>query len=301
MQEKFVLNIPFVIGLIKKWKIKIIIFLIVLFITSTILLILTPNKYYSSTSAITTNAQLNDKASIYNPNLYELHNSLGNWADLDRIYSTCELNSSFTFLIQKFNLLKHYEINIGDSNKAIQRAIQILKDETMKIEKTETGLLRIHIWDKDPIIAAEMANSFMQYIETTNRNLQEQYNKSIILKINENIIEKSSEFKRIDDSTKSTVDPSAQQLIQIKKNALLEEINQQEKILNQYKLVLKAQQPSLIVIDKAFPNYKHDSPKRLNMLITIMICGVIFSIFLITLLESYKLYSSQHESNLNQQ
>jgi uncharacterized protein involved in exopolysaccharide biosynthesis len=297
MHEKFVLNIPFVIDLIQKWKRKILLFLAVLFIVSTLLLILTPNLYYSYTSAISTNSQLNDKSSIYNPNLDELHNSLGNWADLDRIYSTCELDTSYKFLIRTFNLTDHYKINLSDSNKAVQQALHLLKTETMKMEKTETGLLRIHVWDKDPVIAANMANKFIQFIENLNRNLQEQYNRNIIDKININIKEKSIEFKDIEAANSSAKTPADIQLLQIKKNAILEEINQQEKILNQYKLVLKAQQPSLIVIDKATPNYKHDSPKRIMTLVTIMICGLVFCIFLITVLESLKLYSTQNESN----
>lgn len=295
MSNEFSLNIPFLLSITKKWKWKIIIFLVVLLIVSSIIVFLLPNRYYSYVTAISTNSQLNDKSAVYNNNIDELHNSLGSWNDLERLYSTCDLDTSYKYLIYKYNLASHYKVNIEDENKKIQKTLQILKEENMNIEKMETGLLRIHVWDEDPQMAANLANSFIENIEISNRSLQKEYNENILKKINEDIEEKSTSFKKIADSNYTSLTTADEQLVLIKKNALIDEISQLEKIANQYQLMLKAQQPSLLILDKAISNKKHVSPKRLSILTSVLISGFVFSIFLILLLESIAYYQHSNE------
>jgi capsular polysaccharide biosynthesis protein len=231
----------------------------------------------------------------FNQNIDQLHHSLGNWNDLDRLYATCELDTSFKYIIQKFNLISHYNIHSEDSSLALQKAIKHMRSEQIKIEKTETGLLRIHVWDKNPKMASDIANEFMNYIETKNRMLQTQYNQNLLESIRNSILEKSSRFKTMSDSLKY-VQGAERVLVELKVKNTLNEIEELEKIANQYQLAVKAQQPSLLVIDKAYPNLKHDSPKRLYTLLTILVTGLIFSIFSISILESFILYHKRNAS-----
>ena len=297
MYENNVLNIPFLFTLLNKWKKKILIFLFALMTISAVVLFLTPNRYYAYSTAMSTNAQLNDKSSIYSNNLDELHSSLGGWNDLDRLYSTCELDTSYFYIIQKFNLIQHYKVKMDEAPKSKRKALTILKEENMKIEKTETGLLRIHVWDKDPQIASDIANAFLENIEKTNHLLQKQYNQNILSEVKQDIQTKSLRFKHLNDSLAGISNASDIQLLAIQKNTLLDEIQQLEKIANQFELMLKAQQPALIVIDKATPNKKHNSPNRLITLITILVGGLMFSIFLITSLEGILLYHNRNEKS----
>lgn len=295
MSDSLSLNIPYVLTLLSKWKTKILLFLFILMAVSAIVLFLTPNRYYSYCSAVSTNGELNDRGAVFNQNIDQLHHSLGNWNDLDRLYATCELDTSFKYIIQKFNLISHYNIHSEDSSLALQKAIKHMRSEQIKIEKTETGLLRIHVWDKNPKMASDIANEFMNYIETKNRMLQTQYNQNLLESIRNSILEKSSRFKTMSDSLKY-VQGAERVLVELKVKNTLSEIEELEKIANQYQLAVKAQQPSLLVIDKAYPNLKHDSPKRLYTLLTILVTGLIFSIFSISILESFILYHKRNAS-----
>lgn len=264
---------------------------------SAILLFILPNKYYAYCSAVSTNGELNDRSAVFNQNLDQLHHSLGNWNDLDRLYATCELDTSYKHIIRKLKLIEHYKLAESDSNKAIQKAIKLLRSENIKIEKTETGLLRIHVWDKNPKMAATIANEFMAFVEQTNRDLQTQYNQNLLQNIRSTISEKAIYLKSIHDSIRKSNQVADRLIAEIKAKNSLEEINELDKIANQYQLALKAQQPSLIVIDKAYPNFKHDSPKRLFTLLTIMVTGLIFCIFIITILESFILHHKRHAAD----
>lgn len=297
MPESVTVNIPFVLGLLSKWKKRILIFLCILTIFSAIALFLTPNRYYSYTSAIPTNAQLTDKAALYSDQLDNLYQSLGNWSDLDRLHATCELDTSYRYLVNRFQLVSHYKVSESDPERALQQALKQLRDENCKTEKTETGLLRIHIWDQHPDTAARMANAFMNYVEEVNRRLQLRRNEELMEKIQSSLLEKSATYRLLSDSAASLTTAADKTLADIKLKSLLEGITQLEKIADQTAMTLKAQQPSLIVIDRATPNRKHESPKRLFSLITIMVSGLLFSIFLITLLESFQLYQRGRSNN----
>jgi len=289
MPESFNIHIPFVFSLLSKWKFKILVFLFLLCGTSAIVLFLMPNRYYAYTSAIPTNAQLSDKAALFNDQLDNLYQSLGNWSDLDRLHATCELDTSFRYLIRRFNLIEHYKIKAPDHPRAMQLALKQLRDENCKTEKTETGLLRIHIWDHNPDTAAHMANAFMEYVEATNRTLQLKHNEELMVKIRQSLSEKALEYRHLSDSAAKLSQPADRTLAGLRQSSLLQSISQLEKIADQTAMTLEAQQASLIVIDRATPNLKHDSPKRLYSLLTIFFTGLVFSIFAITLIESYKL------------
>lgn len=290
------LNLPFVLGLLRKWKNRILLFLAVLLSGSAVILFLTPNRYYAFSSAVGTNAQLNDKAALFSDNLQELYNSLGGWSDLDRLHATCELDTSFRYLCDRFGLVDHYRIRENDAQRARQKAMKRLRDDNCKVEKTETGLLRIHIWDEQPDTAARMANEFMAFVERVNRELQKQYNENILLELRNARDEKASAYKALSDSTGRLRGAAERTLADLRARTLLSEIGELEQIIHEHETALRVQQASLIVVDRAVPNRKHDSPKRLMTLLTVLVSGLLFSIFAITLLESFLLQQRRHES-----
>lgn len=262
------MNLPSLIGLIKKWRKKLFLFLLLLAITSGTVLHLMPNQYYSYSSAVPTNASLTDKGYLFGEHLDALYPSLGSYSDLDRLYSTAILDTSYKFLIHKFDLIRRYKISAPNENIAVQKAIFLMSDEWVKIEKTEQGLLRIHVTDENADTAAAMANALMTYVNDVNTSLQMDYNRSCLEKIKE-------QLAMMKDSV--TYNSSSREDL--------------EKIKSQFELSIGLQQPALRVVEKASPCYKHVAPKRLYSLISIMILGFISGILIISLIESMTMKS----------
>ena len=290
------INLPFLLGLLRKWKNRILVFLTILLCGSAIILFLTPNRYYAFSSAVGTNAQLNDKAALFSDNLQELYNSLGGWSDLDRLHATCELDTSFRYLCDHFKLVDHYRIHENDAERARRKAMKRLSDDNCKVEKTETGLLRIHIWDEQPDTAAHIANEFMAFVESVNRDLQKSYKENLLRGLRIAQEEKANAYKALSDSMGRLRGGANRTLADLRARTLLSEMEELEKIIHEHETTLRVQQPSLIVVDRAMPNRKHDSPKRMISLLTILVGGLLFSILAITLLESFLLQQRRHES-----
>lgn len=290
------LNLPFILGLLRKWKNRILVFLTILLGGSALILFLTPNRYYAFSSAVATNAQLNDKAALFSDNLQELYNSLGGWSDLDRLHATCELDTSFGYLCDHFKLVDHYRIREDDAARARRKAMKRLSEDNCKVEKTETGLLRIHIWDEQPDTAALIANEFLAFVERVNRDLQKSYNENLLRGLRVAQEEKANSFKALSDSIGRLRGGANRTLADLRVRTLLSEMEELEKIIHEHETTLRVQQPALIIVDRAAPNHKHDSPKRMVSLLAILVSGLLFSILAITLLESFLLQHRRHES-----
>lgn len=265
--EHYSMNLPALVSMIKRWRKKILIFLVVLSITSTSILYIMPNQYYSYASALPTNSSLTDKGYLFSEKLDALYSSLGSFSDLDRLYSTAILDTSYKYLIHRYHLISRYDIKAPNENIAVQKAILYMSDDLVKIEKTEQGLLRIHVTDKNADTAAAMANDLMNYVEQVNTSLQRDYNYNCLVKVN-------AQLQSMKDSN----------LTGTNREAL-------EKIKSQFELSIQLQQPSLRIVEKATPCYKHISPKRLYSLISVMIIGLICAVLFIAIIESLRLNS----------
>lgn len=285
-QEPYSLNFPMLIQILNKWKGKLAMFLVALAIVSAIILLLKPNMYYSYATAMPTNSSLNDKGYLFNDKLDQLYSSLGSYSDLDRIYATANLDTSYKYLIDKFNLVERYGIKGKNKNIAVQKTLLYMSDEILKVEKTESGLLRVHVLDENPDTAASMANTLVDYVNDVNNQLQVEYNKNSLMKIKESIQDASQSYQLLVDSTRNNGSVLVEKSLQAK----IKEIEDLEKIKHQFELTLKFQQPSLRVVEKATPSYKHFKPKRIFSFISTMILGFFAALTIVIILETVSFY-----------
>jgi hypothetical protein len=161
-----------------------------------------------------------------------------------------------------------------------------MREEYITFEKTQDGLFRIHVWDKDAMMAANIANGLMDYIEQVNSHLQIEYNKHSLEQIAHQIGNKLNTYKNLSDSASRITNESENLYIKHRLNNIMEDIAQLEKIKTQFETTLQFQQPSLRVVDKAIPNDKHVKPKRIFEFISTMLISIVCLIFLILMIES---------------
>lgn len=72
-------------------------------------------------------------------------------------------------VVQKFNLMKHYEIEDSDANKHYK----LVKEYNSHIlfVRTRYGSIQIDVLDKDPQLAADMANKIVDLIDTVKNEM----------------------------------------------------------------------------------------------------------------------------------
>lgn len=265
-KESYAMNVPSLVELLFTWKNRLALFATLLAFVTALILYITPNQYYSYSSAIPTNAAITDKAYLFNENLNDLHQSIGTYSDLERLYATATLDTAYKFLIEKYDLVKRYNIKAPNHNIGVQKAILMLSDENIRIEKSENGLLRIHIIDFSPDTAAAMANDLMQWVNEVNSTLLLAYNRN--------------SFQKLDSMS----------VVMSKENN--PEIDHVQRLKKQFEIAMRIQQPALRIVEKASPSLKHFKPKRLITFISTMLLGMLSAIALVAIWESIRVQRS---------
>lgn len=289
MTDSHLMNLPRLIGMIKKWRRKILFFLCALGLITGLILFFQPNQYYSFASAMPTNGSLTDKSYLFNDHIDELYSPLGSYADLERLYATATLDTSYKFLIDKFNLIEHYNIHGANRNIATQKTILAMSDENVRIEKTENGLLRIHVIDINADTASRMANALMNYVNEVNTQLQLMYNQNNLNIVNNRLALVMNEYSALQDSIHHTSSGRAS-IHELTLKNKLQDIEQLQKIKNQFELAIQVQQPALRIVEVATPCYKHIKPKRILTLVSTLLLGLIAAIASISIIETISLY-----------
>lgn len=249
-----------------------------------IIVFMQPRQYMSETTSIPAANLTSDKARIFSEQIQSLYSDLGTADDVDRIVGTAELDTVYIYLINKFDLYSHYQLKDDDSAKAFL-AVQQLKANT-KVFKSSYGELKVRIWDKDKNLAATLANAMTEKLKDIHQDLQNSNNELILQKIKEAYDSRKADFKTVSDSlSHMDITKADAALLTAKRDALLAQVQEYEKLLNEYQLICNTKPQVFTVIEKAKPAYKADRPKRLITVLVAMITGFVFSFLLALVLE----------------
>jgi hypothetical protein len=159
------------------------------------------------------------------------------------------------------DLSNHFGLDKTDAN-AISKAASILKKHT-RVMKSEYGELKVKVWDVEKDVAANVANAIMEKLQQMHQDIQMANNSVMLSKINEEYLKKKIDYEKLVDSLNAG-EASVTDLLAIQKSSLLQQIQEYEKLLNQYKLMIDARPQALIIIEKATPAIAPDQPKPLQ-------------------------------------
>jgi uncharacterized protein involved in exopolysaccharide biosynthesis len=238
------------IAVLKKWRKLILMFTIVCTaVAAVVSFFILPKQYYAGTTLLPVNGMVADKGRIFNNNIQELYSVYGNSDDLDRIYSIAKAGIVFGFVVDSLRLVEHYSID-DKTDKGRAKAIKRLKKNT-DVLKTENGALQIDVWDKDANAAAVIANCMTYKINLLGNEMLQQVNNRIIEKL----------------QTDSAADKN---------------------ILYQFKLAASVEQPSVVVLEKAYPSLKPDKPKHLIIITSAFLLSLFFSLLAAIIIDRLK-------------
>jgi uncharacterized protein involved in exopolysaccharide biosynthesis len=227
-----------------------------------------PKQYLSTATALPVSSFVADKARIFNPNIEELYSDFGTSDDLDKLEGTAILDTIFIAASNKLDLATHY--GMENSGEGPYKAAMHLKKNS-RINRSAYGELKVKVWDKDRNMAAEIANTLMQSIQQLHQHLQNESSVAILKAIRAEQAVKHEEFRRASDTIAKLTGADAE-VWQAKKTVLLEQLQQYDKMIDQYQLAISTNPPVLLTVENARPPLWHDKPKTL---LTVLLCAFI--------------------------
>lgn len=278
--------------LAKKWKF---IFGFTLLATTLALAatLLSPKKYLSTVTALAANSVLSDKARIFNDNIQSLYSDFGSPDELDRVIGTAKLDTVFIALSNDFNLEGHYLIE--PSKESVYKAAMQLKRNSTVL-KSDYGELKIKVWDKDRHMAAELANALLQKLQQMHQHLQNEANALVLQKLKKEYAVKQKEYLQLYDIKNQSGDTLGNEPAQVKedmlktKRAILsDQLQQYQKLINQYELALNTNPQVLLVVENARPSLRPDKPKIFPAVLFTCFGSFVFFFLLALFIESRKI------------
>lgn len=266
----------------RRWKL-ITAFVAISLVVTSILLVFIPRQYESIAVATAGNPLLSDKAYLFNQNVDQLYSNYGNADDIDRLLGIANLDTTYNLLVDSFKLYNYY--TTSKSNKAIRRRNAVLGlKKDVQIQKNELNQFTLSVWNKHPVVAANIANSMLGIIQKITANgLQKSYEQTLFL-LDSTLVGMQSEYEAITNISRERQTPkTAVELINAKKATLLEQMKQYQKTYSEVAMAAANVQPSVIVLQSATPAVKAGKPPVLAWLLGVLLTSTTFGLLAVLL------------------
>ena len=277
---------PDLLDLMWQWRKQILLLVVITLIVTTTIVFLVPKRYVSVATALPASSYATDKTSVFSQNLQTLYSTLGLPDDLDKMVGTAHLDTVYRYVIAQLDLTDHFGLNKTSVN-AVAKAGLILKKHT-RVIKSDYGELKVKVWDVDQDLAANLANAIMEKIQQIHQDIQTANNLMMLAKINEDYREKKIDYEKLTDSIQKSTNGSTAELMSAQRSSLLQQVQEDEKLLNQYNLMVNARPQALIIIEKATPALAPDRPKPLEAIIAATILSFFFGLLTALILSKRK-------------
>lgn len=269
---------PDLVDLIKRrWKF-ISFFTLLAVIIALLFVLFSPKKYLSSATALPVNSAVADKGRLFNPNIEILYSDFGTPDELDRMEGTALLDTIYIAAIQDDGGLR-------SENEIYKAAIRLKKNST--ISRTGYGELRVKVWDEDKNKAAVMANLLMEKIQELHQHLQNESNNLVLQKLLDDHSKKEEQYTNFADSNLKASE-MLPEIVQVKKTALLQQLQEEEKMIGQYQLAISTNPQVLMLVESARPSYYPDKPRVLPTVLFTLAGALLFSLLVSLFAESRK-------------
>ncbi len=272
------MNLDIVFDVIRKrWMQAALLVFLATVVTGAILYLQKP--YFRSTAVFTAaNPNLGDRSNIYRTEFWEQYFYYGGELDNDRLMALARSEEMSRFMVDSFDLIKHYKINATDE-KAHYLAHYEYK-ENIRIKKDEFGHVKINVWDTDKKLAAAIANAVVA--RTNARSIASLNNMKleIVRKLQHDFNAQKDSLQQIELQLQTKADA----LLTARKTDVISRLNETEKLIQQFNTSVN-EVSALFVIEEALPALMKDKPNVLAGMIMAAIVSFIFSVLLLLFVE----------------
>ncbi|MEO8173654.1 MAG: Wzz/FepE/Etk N-terminal domain-containing protein [Sediminibacterium sp.] len=262
----------------KRWR-TILLFVILAAVAATVTVFVVPRYYRSSSTIVSANPTLADKARLFNDNIQSLYSYFGSGDDLDRIYGIADMASTYQKLVDEFSLIGYYQLK-GDSIQSlkIKAAKRLQKD--IHLKKAEQNQLEIIAWTKDKQLSANLVNRMVVIIQETENDIwQKNYQKSQD-QLDSSITQMEKEYQLLSDSLPN-LRTGKQQLAAAQMQTIAEQIRQYRKTADEFKIALQTIPAALYVLEPAIPAADAERPDKLMIILSTCLVAFVFSSLLV--------------------
>lgn len=179
-------NLSEFVNQILRWKKELIIATTVIVVLSVISSLLLPNYYQADTTFYAASPDLAKPIPIggdeKDVRIY------GDDNDLDRLFTIASSHEVLFYLIDSFKLYDHFKIDPNNAKAKFKVREKLLSN--YKTIKTKYGALLLIVEDKDPVMAAKLANAAREKIESIAQHVVKSSQKKLIENYDANILKK---------------------------------------------------------------------------------------------------------------
>ncbi len=122
----------------------------------------------------------------------------GSDRDLDRLMEIARSREVEDFLIERFRLYEHYDID--STAKGGEHKLRKRLRKHYRVQKNKNDAIELTVEDKDPQLAAEMANAACKKIDDIGQRLTKESQRRLLAAFENNMKRKQAELDRIADS-----------------------------------------------------------------------------------------------------
>lgn len=186
------------IGSILKWKKQIIrTCLGVGLVTAVASLLFLSNYYQSTTVFLAASPKLAQPGYIFGRTSTEME-IYGDDFDVDRIITISQSGEVINYLIEKFDLYKHYDIDRNAKRAAYKVRLHFSK--LYEVKKNKNEAIELSVEDKDPQFAAQIANAAREKIDEIGQRLIKDSHMSLIKTYENNLLDFDRKISTLSDS-----------------------------------------------------------------------------------------------------
>ena len=180
-----------------KWKRPILIATLVAAVGSAIIVLVIPVYYQATTIFYAASPDLASPEAIFGE-ASEAMEYYGEDEDVDRVLTIAESSELAEYLIQRFNLYEHYEIDTTDWKAPYK--VQEKLSKLYEVKKTKYDAVQLSVEDQDKVLAAEMANAARERIDSVGQKLVKESQAKLLRTYEANIASKEDQLRVLIDS-----------------------------------------------------------------------------------------------------
>ncbi len=159
-------------------------------------------------------------------------------------------------------------------------------------QQIEYSAIEITVWDRDKNMAADMANHIALTIDSKNKEMLLRDKQVIIESFKRQVIQKNENIKVLKDSLEvlkaHASTPEDILIVKSKLENAIEDLNNNQKLLDQYQTSAQTDFSTIHVTEAAYPAIRKDKPQRSLIVAGAALATFIFIIILAVLTENYK-------------
>jgi uncharacterized protein involved in exopolysaccharide biosynthesis len=270
------ISLPDIFSSAWQWRKSILAFTIIATLIGGSIAFLVPRYYLCTATVLATNPALSDKQRIFAKNIQGLYSQYGSGDDAERLRGIAELDTCYKLMIDAFNLTAYYGYP-DQSPLSLRNTIKEMKEDLF-VERNDKDQLRVHCYHQNADTAAAICNKTVAFMQGMAMQISRDNNKTLLANLDAAYKKYQASFLLLSDSIRRTTNAAQQQLLQTEANALLTQVQDTKKLMEEVNIAVDNNPPALKVLEQAYATAKPEKPKRLVLVLASFFGSLIFGI-----------------------